>query len=137
MTAASGKFLLDTNIVIALFRGDDLILSNLAQAREVFISAVVLGELYFGAAKSTQASENILKVDRFAAGRTILPCDRQVAREYGYLKQHLKQKGRPLPENDIWIAAAARCHGIVLVTRDQHFKEIDKLQLTDWAAYPD
>ena len=54
----SGRFLLDTNIVIALLEGDDTVLSNLDHAPEVFISAVVVGELFFGAAKSGRQSEN-------------------------------------------------------------------------------
>jgi tRNA(fMet)-specific endonuclease VapC len=55
---ASGRFLLDTNIVIALLAGDDTVLSHLDHAPEVFIPAVVLGELFFGAAKSDRQSEN-------------------------------------------------------------------------------
>ena len=55
---ASGRFLLDTNIIIALLEGDDAVLSNLDHAAEVFIPAVALGELFFGAAKSGRPSEN-------------------------------------------------------------------------------
>ena len=69
MTPASGRFLLDTNIVIALLDGDDAVLSNLDRAPEVFIPAVALGELFFGAAKSGRPAENTAKVEQFAAGR--------------------------------------------------------------------
>ena len=86
---ASGRFLLDTNIVIALLQGDDTVLSNLDQAPEVFIPAVALGELFFGAAKSGRPSENIAKVEQFATGRAIVSYDLGVAREYGRLKQLL------------------------------------------------
>jgi len=65
---ASGKFLLDTNIVIALLEGDDEVLSQLGRASEVSIPAVVVGELFFGAAKSGRPAENTAKVERFAAG---------------------------------------------------------------------
>jgi tRNA(fMet)-specific endonuclease VapC len=133
---ASGRFLLDTNIVIALLQGDETVVSNLDHAPEVFIPAVALGELFFGAAKSGRPSENTAKVERFAAGRAIVPCDLDVAREYGRLKQHLKEKGRPLPENDIWIAAMAKHHGMVLVTRDRHFREVADLHTADWAVHP-
>jgi tRNA(fMet)-specific endonuclease VapC len=132
----SGRFLLDTNIVIALLQGDDTVLSNLDQAPEVFIPAVALGELFFGAAKSGRPSENTAKVERFATGRAIVSCDLDVAREYGRLKQHLKEKGRPLPENDIWIAAMAKHHGMVLVTRDRHFRDVADLSTTDWSVHP-
>jgi len=116
LTRRTGRFLPDTNIVIALLEGDATVLSNLDRASEVFIPAVVLGELFFGAAKLGRPSENTAKVERFAAGRAVVSCDLDVAREYGRLKQRLKEKGRPLPENDIWIAAAAKHHGMVLVT---------------------
>ncbi len=128
----SGRFLLDTNIVIALMEGDQSVLSSLDRAPEVFIPAIVLGELFFGAAKSVRAIENTAKVERFAAGRSILACDLDVAREYGGLRQRLRQKGRPLPENDVWIAATARRHELTLVTRDRHFREIEDLEIAEW-----
>jgi tRNA(fMet)-specific endonuclease VapC len=136
LTPASGRVLLDTNIVIALLEGDEAVLSHLDRAPEVFIPAVALGELFFGAAKSGRPSENTARVERFAAGRAIVSCDLEVAREYGRMKQRLRGKGRPLPDNDIWIAAAAKRHGMVLVTRDRHFREIEDLQTADWAAQP-
>ena len=133
---ANGRFLLDTNVIIALLEGDDAVLFHLDQAPEVFIPAVALGELFFGAAKSGRPSENTDRVERFAADRTIITCDLDVAREYGLLKQHLKEMGRPLPENDIWIAAAAKHHGMVLVTRDRHFQAVQNLHTADWALQP-
>ena len=136
MTPANGRFPLDTNIIIALLEGDDAVLSHLDLAAEVFIPAVALGELFFGAAKSGRPSENTARVERFASGRAIVSSDIDVARENGKLKQYLKKKGRSLPENDIWIAAAAKCHGMVLVTRDRHFREVEDLPTADWAVHP-
>jgi tRNA(fMet)-specific endonuclease VapC len=132
---ASGRFLLDTNIIIALLEGDDSVLSNLDLAPEVFIPAIALGELFFGAAKSGRPAENTARVERFASGRAIVSTDSDVAREYGRLKHYLKKKGRPLPENDIWIAAAAKCRGMVLVTRDRHFPEVEDLRVADWSVH--
>ena len=56
-----------------------------------------------------------------------------VAKEYGVVKQELRRKGRPIPENDIWIAATARQLKLALVTRDRHFDEVDGLTKVDWA----
>jgi tRNA(fMet)-specific endonuclease VapC len=134
LTTASGKFLLDTNIIISLLEGDELVLANLDQALEVFVPAIALGELFFGAAKSGRAAENMTKIERFASRRVIVVCDLDIAREYGRLKQRLREKGRPIPENDIWIAAAAKHHGMTLVTRDGHFGEVEGLHTTDWAG---
>jgi tRNA(fMet)-specific endonuclease VapC len=132
---ARGRFLLDTNIVIALLQGDDTVLSNLDRAPEVFIPAVVIGELFFGAAKSGRPAENIARVEQFAAGRIVVPCDLVVAREYGRLKQQLREKGRPLPENDLWIAAMAKYHDLILVTRDRHFHQVPDLPTADWGVH--
>jgi tRNA(fMet)-specific endonuclease VapC len=51
---------------------------------------------------------------------------------YGEIKSSLRQKGKPIPDNDIWIAASARQHSLTLVTRDAHFDEIDDLARERW-----
>ena len=63
----TGRFLLDTNIVIALFAKEAVVQANLANAAEVFTPSIVLGELYYGANKSLRVAENIAKIDEFAA----------------------------------------------------------------------
>jgi len=128
----SGRFLLDTNIVIALFAGEADIQEYLEQAEEVSVPCIVLGELYFGARKSGRARENLARIDEFALSASVLGCDTDTAREYGAIKDMLRVKGRPIPENDIWIAAIAVQYGLILVTRDTHFDEIDGLKVEIW-----
>jgi tRNA(fMet)-specific endonuclease VapC len=132
LTPKTGRFLLDTNVVIALLAGEGSVVSNLSRASEVFLPATVLGELFFGAANSARPTENAAKIERLAASSAIVACDLNVAREFGLVKQRLKQIGGPIPENDIWIAAAAICHSLVLVTRDRHFLQVERLSVTDW-----
>ena len=112
-----GRVLLDTNIVIALFAGEKLVHERLAECPEVFLSSTVLGELYYGALKSSQAGANFARIGELAAAVTILPCDAATARLYGEIKASLRLKGRPIPENDIWIAAVAQQYGLSLATR--------------------
>jgi tRNA(fMet)-specific endonuclease VapC len=64
----------------------------------VFVPAVALGELFFGAAKSGRPVENSLKIERFASGRIIVACDLDVARVYGRLKQLLRRRGDQFPK---------------------------------------
>ena len=128
----SGKFLLDTNIVIAVFAQDVSVLQKLGQAGEVFVPSIVLGELNYGAGKSARADENIARIDEFAANSAVLVCDTETAQHYGQIKNALRAKGRPVPENDIWIAAIAVQHGLTLVSRDAHFQEIDSLFTEAW-----
>jgi tRNA(fMet)-specific endonuclease VapC len=128
----NGRFLLDTNIVIAIFATEATVQMELAKASEVFISSVVLGELYYGAYKSTRATDNLARIQEFAARNTVLGCDGETAQEYGIIKNQLRARGRPIPENDIWIAATARQHNLTLVTRDGHFGEVDGLGIEAW-----
>ena len=126
------RFLLDTNIVIALFAGEARVLNQLQQAVGICLPSIVLGELYYGARKSGRVATNIQRVDDFSVKNEILCCDLETARQYGIIKQELHSKGRPLPENDIWIAALAFQHNMILVTRDAHFNEIEGLSVVNW-----
>lgn len=128
----SGRFLLDTNIVIALFADEAIVKDNLAQTSEVFIPSIVIGELCYGARKSGRVEANLARVDELVSGSTILVCDAEAARQYGEVKNKLRLKGRPLPENDVWIAALALQHDLILVTRDAHFQEVESLQTVAW-----
>ncbi|RKO65748.1 MULTISPECIES: type II toxin-antitoxin system VapC family toxin [Desulfofundulus] len=128
----SGKFLLDTNIVIALFAGDESVQEKLMEANKVFVPCIVLGELYYGAHKSSQVEKNLARLAEFASSSTVVACDTGTAREYGLIKDQLRKKGRPIPENDIWIAAISRQYDFVLVTRDVHFSEIEDLKIEKW-----
>lgn len=50
----------------------------------------------------------------------------------GIIKEELRKKGKPIPENDIWIAALARQYNLQLVTKDEHFQYINALMLLSW-----
>ena len=128
----SGKYLLDTNIIIALLANESPAREGVAGADYVFASSVAIGELCFGARKSRRPQQNLARVEEFAASCPVLGCDTETGRRYGELKNALRLKGRPLPENDIWVAAIALQHGLTLVSRDAHFNHIDDLALAVW-----
>lgn len=93
----SGRYLLDTNIVIALFADEAIIKNNLAQVSEVFIPSFVIGELCYGARKSGRVQANLARVDELVTNSTVVGCDAETARQYGEVKNKLRLKGRPLP----------------------------------------
>jgi tRNA(fMet)-specific endonuclease VapC len=128
----SGRYLLDTNIVVALFHGDAAIETGLEAAPEVFLSSVALGELHFGAVQSGRPEANAARIDDFAATCQVVGVDAETARRYGQLKGELRKKGRPIPENDLWIAACALQHDLILATRDRHFDQVEGLQIESW-----
>ncbi|MDY6938708.1 MAG: type II toxin-antitoxin system VapC family toxin [Cyanobacteriota bacterium] len=128
----NGRYLLDTNIIIALFAGDTSVMQSLALANEVFLPSIVLGELYYGARKSGRSQKNLERIEALVTNSSIIKCDADTARQYGDVKNRLKMKGRPLPENDVWIAALALQYDLTLVTRDAHFQEVDNLKTVLW-----
>ena len=128
----NGKVLLDTNIVIAFFANENIVVQNLKLTEKFFIPAIVLGELYFGAGKSKRRMQNIERIDELVATTTILGTDTDTARYYGQMKTKLRQKGKPIPENDIWIAALALQHDLMLITRDAHFEHVEDLRVMAW-----
>ena len=128
----SGRFLLDTNIIIAIFAKDSSVKDHLMEAEEVFVPGTALGELYYGARKSSHVKENIARIDEFAKNSALLPCDLETAKAYGIIKNFLKKKGRPIPENDIWIAAVAKQYQLILISRDEHFMEVDEISIQMW-----
>jgi tRNA(fMet)-specific endonuclease VapC len=128
----NGKFLLDTNIVIALFAGEQPVLDHLKDANEIFIPSIVIGELSYGAQKSGQTSKNLQRIETFVASNAVLSCDAVTGFHYGNIKEHLRQKGKPIPENDIWIAAIAIQYDCVLVSRDEHFSHVQGVTVECW-----
>ena len=123
---------MDTNIITALMKGEKEIADQIEKASVVYIPIVVLGELYYGAAYSTQVQKNTAVVRKLSGRYKLLLIDEGVTIEYGKVKAALRAKGSPIPENDIWIAAIALRNSLTLVTRDKHFNEVSKLKLKSW-----
>lgn len=132
LTLMAGKYLLDTNVVVALFGGDPGVGSKVGAAAEIFLPVVALGELFFGAANSGRPEANTARSDDFSAACTLVRVDAGTARVYGRVKRELRRKGKPIPENDLWIAASALQHSLMLVTRDRHFGNVDGLATEAW-----
>ncbi len=129
---AGNKLLLDTNAVIALQQRDTDLLKLLENEEDIFVPAVVIGELYYGAYKSGRPEENRQTVATFAAARVILNSDAGTGDAYGQIKYALRLKGRPIPENDIWIAALTLQYDCILISRDTHYDEIENLRTRQW-----
>lgn len=127
-----GNFLLDTNIVIALFDDDSAVRQRLGQADLAFLPVVVLGELFYGARKSAHPEQNIARVLEFASEGGVIDCDATTADHYGRIKHELRTKGRPIPENDIWIASVARQYDLTLASRDEHFQLVEGVSVERW-----
>jgi tRNA(fMet)-specific endonuclease VapC len=126
------KFVLDTNIVSAWLKGETAVADNIDKAESVFLPIIAVGELYYGASFSTQIEKNLSDLKKLTSRYPILTLDEETTSIYGVIKSNLRKKGKPIPENDIWIAAIAIQNDIPLVTRDAHFKEIEEASVVAW-----
>lgn len=126
------KFLLDTNIISALLKGEVGIADKIDTAKKVYIPVIALGELYYGASYSGHPEKNTLDVRKFAKAYNLLLIDEETTVEYGNIKTMLRKQGKPIPENDIWISAIAKRHKLTLITRDKHFKAVISIAVKVW-----
>jgi len=127
------RILLDTNAYVRFLRGDEKVMSYLAQADSVYMSVFVLGELYAGFKAGGREKENRQILDRFLLKPTVtvLEATIETADIFGLIMASLKKSGNPIPIDDVWIAAHALETGSILVTYDDHFAQIPGLRLWD------
>lgn len=128
--------LLDTNAYVRYLAGDERVLDALARAGRVHMSVFVLGELYAGFRAGVREKRNREILERFLAkpGVSVLEATQDTAEYFGMIKAALKEAGRPIPLNDVWIAAHALEAASVLVTFDAHFAAVPGLRLWDELA---
>jgi len=125
------KILLDTNAYVSFLRGDKKVLDYLSRADRVFMSVFVLGELFAGFKAGNKEKENRQILEKFLQKSTVsvLEATMETADIFGLVMALLRRAGKPLPINDIWIAAHTLETGSVLVTYDEHFRLIPGLRL--------
>jgi predicted nucleic acid-binding protein len=125
------NILIDTNIYVAFKRNQQSAVELLRQVEYLGMSTVVLGELLAGFRCGGREAENRKELDLFLDSPRveILGIDEETADFYAEVFRALKEKGRPIPSNDLWIAAASLRHGLALATLDHHFRHIDGLLL--------
>lgn len=122
---------LDTSVAIDVLAGRAESLT--AQAIIEFLLPVpVIGELRYGALNSRKPDENLAEVERLVARCRVMDITLATAAEYARLRLQLKTKGKPIPENDLWIAASCVEHDVKLAAVDSHFDAIDDLRRFVW-----
>lgn len=124
--------ILDTNAVSALAEGNSKITEVVDQAQVVSVPVVVLGEYYFGISQSRHRAKYESWLDDLLAIVEICEITHSTAIHYAAIRAELKKAGRPIPENDLWIAAICRENNRPLVSRDKDFDAVKDLRRLDW-----
>ena len=128
--AGADVLLLDTNAISALLMGDPAILELLSEDERHAIPVIVVGEYRFGLLRSRSRRELEPLLNRLVLESQLLVIDDGTTHHYAQVREGLRRKGRPLPENDVWIAAVTIDAGAHLLTFDSDFDRVDGLEHT-------
>ncbi|MBI5511561.1 MAG: type II toxin-antitoxin system VapC family toxin [Deltaproteobacteria bacterium] len=123
------KLVLDTSAYSAFMGGDRRVREALSEAEKIYVPAIVLGELLAGFATGSRRVQNEQELREFLASSRVevWPVTDETARRYATVYAALRKKGRPIPTNDLWIAATVLEAGGLLVSLDAHFSEVEAL----------
>ncbi|MBI3208777.1 MAG: type II toxin-antitoxin system VapC family toxin [Candidatus Solibacter usitatus] len=127
-----GSVLVDTNVVVAYFRGDTGLRPQFDGPTTLCLPWVVLGELHFGAQRAQRRQEQFTYIQDLLKYAVVLFADQETTEVYGVVKAELAELGKPIPDNDLWIAAMARQFDLPLATRDSHFSHVPGLKTLFW-----
>ncbi|WP_076998372.1 type II toxin-antitoxin system VapC family toxin [Variovorax sp. KK3] len=130
------RYLLDTNICIYIAkRNPEAVRARFEQlsADALAMSVITLGELQHGAEKSQGRTKALATLRQLQQVMQVAPLTAAVGQHYGQIRTALEKKGRPIGNNDLWIAAHARAEGWVLVTNNEReFRRVDRLTVENW-----
>ena len=123
------RALLDTDAYSALKRGSAVVVDLVRRSDEVLLSTVVAGELLYGFRAGNRFERNRDELEQFAASPfvTIVPVTMATADRFSRIAAALKARGKPIPTNDMWIAAQAMETGAELLSFDRHYEWVDGL----------
>ena len=124
--------MLDTNALSAFADGDMALRRAIGDEADLAIPVVVLGEYVFGIRQSRHRSRYEGWLKEHLGAFLVLDIDAATAIHYAAVRAELRSAGRPIPSNDVWIAALSRRHRNALVTRDRHFEAVSEMELVTW-----
>lgn len=124
--------ILDTNAVSALLRGDAALARILEPADRHHLPVIVIGEYRYGLHRSQYRQTLRTFLETLIRESLVLRIDEATTVHYAAVRNELRERGRPIPENDVWIAALARQHDQPIVSRDEHFDQIAGTERLAW-----
>ena len=126
------RTLLDSNAYSLLMRGHEQVAELVRMSENVLLSAIVVGELMYGFRWGSRFDRNAADLRAFLGSPYVsfVPVGSITADRYSRIAASLRAKGRPIPTNDIWIAAQAMETGAELISDDEHFRHVDGIVWT-------
>ena len=132
MGAGETQLILDTNALSAAAEEDSAIVGILAGVQELALPVVALGEYRYGIAQSRHKARYRRWLEDLIQDCLVLNITEETTQQYAAIHGELRQAGKPIPTNDLWIAALCREHGLPLLSRDRHFDVVAGIRRVDW-----
>jgi tRNA(fMet)-specific endonuclease VapC len=125
------NILIDSNIYTSALKGDHETITVLQRASSIVVSSITIGELLSGFKAGNKEKQNREELAEFLDTPRVLVygVDENTAEFYSEILNNLRKEGKPIPTNDIWIAAVAFQYGLHLFTKDNHFNYVSGLLL--------
>ena len=130
------RYLLDSDVFSLMVSGrDEAINQRMAKltAGQATLSVITTGEFFYGVAHHAISALRNERAQRLIDFLGVMPLDADVAQTYGSIRADLRAKGTPIGPNDLWLAAQAKTHGLIMVTRNgREFKRVKGLKVEGW-----
>ena len=124
--------IVDTNALSAAADNDPAVVAILAQADQMAIPVIVIGEYRYGIAQSRNRATYEGWLTGLLEDCFVLDINEPTTHHYAEITLELKRKGKPIPTNDLWIAALCREHSLPVLSRDRHFDLVGGIKRIDW-----
>ena len=124
--------IVDTNALSAIADERDQIRELLGRATSIAVPVIAIGEYRSGIARSRNFLRYQQWLDEFILASRVLDIDESTTRSYAEISLELRKVGKPIPTNDIWIAALCRQHELPLLSRDRHFDTVRGIRRIEW-----
>lgn len=124
--------ILDTNALSAAADDHPAIVAPLSVAEELALPVIVLGEYRYGISQSPHQARYEQWLDELIADCTVLDINEETSHHYAAIHLELRKSGKPIPTNDLWIAALCRQHTLSLLSRDRHFDFVRGIRRIEW-----
>ncbi len=124
--------MVDTNALSAAADGNPAVFAMFARAEQVVLPVVVLGEYRYGIAQSRHKARYKRWLEGLIVDCRVLDIDEGTTHHYAAVNIELREVGKPIPTNDLWIAALCRQHVLPVLSRDKHFDLVPGIRRLDW-----
>lgn len=130
------QIVLDTSAYSAYKRGHTEIVDVIKSASSILIPSIVIGELLSGFDLGNRSLENRQEFDEFLSSIRVHEATirRETSERYSHIYRYLRKIGRPIPTNDLWIAAVTMEYGATLLTTDAHFDGLPQIMIAYYSV---